>query len=99
MKVPSKIGPSLSPPGQGLPTIGGTSASLVNYQISNRVPVKRVEGFEGMSSILKRKTPNPVSDPSTGMRIEKLLSSRKELRELNLSPTKVPNLLAKLPRL
>jgi hypothetical protein len=96
---PTKFAPSLSPPGQGLPTIGGTSASLVNYQISNRVPVKRVQGFEKMSSLLKRETSNPATDPGTGARVEKLLSTRKELRELNLSPTKMPNLLAKLPRL
>jgi len=80
----SKIGPSLSPPGQGLPTIGGTSASIVPYTISNRVPVQRVQNFDEILREMKRNTPNPIADPMTGRRIEALLATRKELRKLNV---------------
>jgi len=95
----SKLAPSLSPPGQGLPTIGGTSASLVEYKISNRVPIKRIEGFEKMSNLLKRETSNPVSNPNTGSRIESLLGSRKELREVGMNPIKTAKSLGQLPKI
>jgi len=80
--VPSKLGPSLSPPGQGLPTIGGTSASLVPYKISNRVPVQRVKNFNEILKKMKRSSSNITTDPMTGSRIEALLGTRKELREM-----------------
>lgn len=78
----SKVAPSLVPPNQGLPTIGGTSASLVPYKISNRVPVSRVKNFNEILKEMKRSNPNPTTNPLTGSRLESLLGTRKELREL-----------------
>jgi len=78
----TKLGPSLKPPGQGLPTIGGTTASLVDYKISSRVPITRAKKFDKIVKQLRRQTPNPITDPNTGTRIESLLGVKKELREL-----------------
>lgn len=74
----SKIGPSLE---RGVPTIGGTTASLVNYTISKTAP-SRVPGYKEATEKLKRDEPNLSDDPSTGARIEGLLGARKGFREL-----------------
>jgi hypothetical protein len=92
----SKLAPSIVPPGKGLPTIGGTSASLVKYEVSNRVPVSRVQGFEGMVKKLERITPNPVSNPMTGSGVEQLLGTRRALREIGVSRTGKYSQLPKL---
>lgn len=100
-KVPHKYGPSLSPPGRGKPTLGGTSSSLVNYSISNRVPVSRVEHFEAMTKQMKRSTPNPTKNPQTGSELEGRLQRRKDSRkvgELELAK-KTRRQFAQLPKL
>lgn len=76
--TPSKIGPAIT---SGKPTIGGTSASLVNYRITPVGP-SRVKGYKEAYEKLQRQTSNPSTDPSTGARIEGLLGARKGFREL-----------------
>jgi len=56
--TPSKIGPSLE---KGKPTIGGTSASLVSYTISQTAP-SRVPGYKNATEVLKRETSNPLEN-------------------------------------
>ena len=81
----SKLGSSLKPPGKGLPTIGGTSASLVPYGIATRVPVSRVAGFDKMAKLLKLEESNPTLFPETGSRVEGLLGTRKLFRDQTLA--------------
>ncbi|GAG46276.1 unnamed protein product, partial [marine sediment metagenome] len=92
----TKLGPSLSPPGTGDEVIGGTTASLVDYTISNRVPVSKMKNFDKLSKQLRRQTSNPTTDPNTGSRLEALLGSRKGLREQGLKKTAAAK---QLPRL
>lgn len=81
----SKLAPSLSPPGKGLPTIGGTSASLLPYKISNRTPTGRIAKFEELSRKLKKHiTPSPFTDPETGSRVEGYLGAVRGFRDLGL---------------
>ncbi|MCK4239893.1 MAG: hypothetical protein KAX33_12265, partial [Candidatus Lokiarchaeota archaeon] len=80
-----KKAPSLSPPGKGLPTIGGTSASLLPYKISNRTPTGRIAKFEELSRKLKKHiTPSPFTDPETGSRVEGYLGAVRGFRDLGL---------------
>lgn len=81
----SKLASSLKPPGKGLPTIGGTSASLVPYGIATRVPVSRVAGFDKMAKLLKLEEANPTLFPETGSRVEGLLGTRKLFRDQTLA--------------
>lgn len=76
--TPSKIGPAIT---SGKPTIGGTSASLVNYRITPVGP-SRVKGYKEAYEKLQRQTSNPSTNPNTGARIEGLLGARKGFREL-----------------
>lgn len=76
--TPSKIGPAIT---SGKPTIGGTSASLVNYRITPVGP-SRVKGYKEAHEKLQRQTSNPSTNPNTGARIEGLLGARKGFREL-----------------
>jgi len=80
----TKIGPSLKPPGLGIPTIGGTRASLVPYYISNRIPVPRVREFDKIVRAMKRNTSNPNPNPNINSRIEALLGARMGFRELGI---------------
>jgi len=74
----TKIGPAIT---SGKPTIGGTTASLVQYTTSKTAP-SRVVGYKSAYEKLQRQTSNPTTDPSTGARIEGLLGARKGFREL-----------------
>ena len=94
----TKLGPSLSPPGQGLPTIGGTIKSLVDYRISKRTPGSRVANFDELLSQLKRSKSSPKTDPQTGSRVEKLLQTRKAFREKGSSATAAGRQRAQLPK-
>ena len=94
----SKLGPSLSPPGQGLPTIGGTIKSLVDYRVSKRAPGSRVANFDELLSQLKRSKSSPKTDPQTGSRVEKLLQERKAFREKGSSATAAGRQRAQLPK-
>jgi len=84
---PTKIGPSLV---NRVPTIGGTTASLVQYELLGRTPVGRVPGFNKMSKLAQRETSNPSLNPNVGVnkpeesRLEGLLGARKGFRELGL---------------
>ncbi len=77
----TKMGPSIT---SGVPTIGGTTASLIQYELLGRTPVSRVKGFDEMAKQMRRKTSNPSLDPNTGSRLEGLLGARKGFRELGL---------------
>lgn len=94
----SKLAPSLSPPGKGLPTIGGTTASLVPYTIGNRTPVGRVKGFEKMVPQLQRATSNPALIPQE-TRVEAQLQARGALRSLGLKGFRTGSGVLGLPKL
>ena len=95
----NKLAPSLSPPGKGYKTIGGTTASLLEYSISNRVPVSRVANFEAMSEQLKRKTSNPSRNPNTGSRLEGALEGRRQARDRGVNQLGVARQVRQLPKL
>ena len=95
----NKLAPSLSPPGRGLNTIGGTYASLVEYGISNRVPVSRVQNFEGMSKQMKRSTSNPTRNPNTNSRVEDRLKTLRGERDKGLSHLGATRTFKQLPKL
>ena len=67
---------------RGIPTIGGTTASLVPYKISGRTPVSRIMNFKELSKKLKRLTANPIKDPSTGSPVEAVMAGRLGARNL-----------------
>lgn len=95
----NKLAPSLSPPGKGKNTIGGTSASLLEYQISNRVPVSRVQGFEKAARQMERQTSNPSKNPNVGSRIEGALESRRSARDRGVNQLGIVRKLRQLPKL
>lgn len=91
--TPKKIGPSIKPPGKGIPTIGGTSASLAKYSVSARSPITRVSNFEAAVKQLKRSSSNPIGKVGrprtrgqnkrgvqTGQKIERSLLNVKQIR-------------------
>lgn len=79
--TPEKMGPAII---SGNPTIGGTTASLINYSLSGRTPVGRVKNFEELVKLSKLQTSNPIAkvgDENTGSTIEKRFKSIRELRD------------------
>lgn len=98
--VPEKYGKALQPWSKtGRKVIGGTTSSLVEYNISNRVPVSRVSNFEAMSSQMKRKTSNPSKNPNTGSRIEGELEGRRQARDRGVKQLGAPRQVRQLPKL
>lgn len=82
----AKLGPALL---SGKPTIGGTSKSLVNYSLTNKIPIERVGNYNEATSKLRRLTANPLQDPNKlNSQIERELQERRNLRGLGIQHKK-----------
>jgi len=93
----SKLGPAYFHP--EIKTIGGTTASLVPYTVSNRVPVTRVKKFDEIVRQMKRTTPNPTQNPDIGSRVEKWLQAREGMREMKIKGFRTGGGVLGLPRI